>query len=127
MLSCFVNAASVFFYPFYKTIRRCCYAVHAVRADLAPLYDAVVILCNLVLCFEYRSCMATAMWVPSCPLEVFGVSAFEVIADVSHRVVCVGRLNEYSDNEIHLLPTQMVGCPVSDIAFSDSDPASVFV
>ena len=43
--------------------------------------------------------MATAMWVPPCPLEVFRVSAFEVIANVAHRMISVGWLNEYADND----------------------------
>ena len=58
---------------------------------------------------------------------VLGIFSFQVITNISHRVVCVGRFNEHSDNEIHLLPTQVVGCPVRHIAFSNSNSASVFI
>ena len=66
------------------------------------------------------------MWMPPRELEILWVTPLEVVADVGFGVV-VRQLYLNSDNEVKLLPTLIVGCPVSDIRFRGGKAAGVLV
>lgn len=80
--------------------------------------------------------MAAAQRMPTRELEILGIAACKVVADVGERVgfpvraeqrVVVAQNNSYPDNKIKLLPPLMVCGSVGDVGLCGGEAAGVLI
>lgn len=91
---------------------------------------------HLLLAFENRRGVATAVRVPPCKLERLRVFPRQLVANVVELMVLpvtsfegmvAGKMHLYTDHEVHLLPPQVVGCVVCNVRLGGGKAQSVLV
>ena len=119
---------SVVLYPILELLGHIGHSVHAAVwiARRLAVENALGVSVHLILGFQYGDGVAAAMLVPACELEILGVLALEVVADVGDGVVGGRGSNLNAYHEVHLLPAQVVGCAVGDVGFGGCEAAGLY-
>lgn len=100
------------------------------------LSDELAVKLHLLPALEYRGSYASAVWVPACELKIFGVIAFEVIANI-HKCaepafvvsvgVVVGKLHTDTHDKVQLLPAVVVGLSVCVVDLGNCEASCILV